>query len=527
MPMTNDPQLQKAIASILQRSEKQRDLQKLVGSFVDVGILPQLLNDNSQIIYGRRGTGKTHLLSVLVSELKKDPQKTVIYIDARTLGSTSQFSDRSVGIKQRCLALFRDVLGEVHNALLEQIVSYPTEHANQVLDELDKLATIITEPIATQVTTRVEDRTLNKTDSSGTAEVSASPTTLGAKLSYQSGESAERETRTVADLSHEEKIVFPALGTLLASILEKSKTVLFILLDEWSSIPSDIQPYLAEFLRRSFLPKANVVVKIASLEYRSNFAERTGPRGDIVGFEVGSDISTALDLDDYYVYDRNPAQVTDAFSDMLYRHVRGELPVDYLKNFYGITDQDKFVASLFTNVATFQELVRASEGVARDLINIFSQAFFATQRKGVEKIDKRAILEAARQWFEQDKAQNLGEDLTRVLERIVEEVIGHRKARSFMLPRELEKEDVIQKLFDARVVHLVLRGYADKDNPGVRYNIYTLDYGTYVDLLATSKAPDLGFQDKSPADDGEFLVPFDDKRSIRRIVLKREILKGQ
>jgi hypothetical protein len=268
-------------------------------------------------------------------------------------------------------------------------------------------------------------------------------------------------------------------------------------------------------------------VKIASLEYRSNFAERTGPRGDIVGFEVGSDISTALDLDDYYVYDRNPAQVTNAFADMLYRHVRGELPPEYLKNFYGITDQDKFVASLFTNVATFQELVRASEGVARDLINIFSQAFFATQRKGIEKIDKRAILEAARQWFEQDKAQNLGDDLTRVLERIVEEVIGHRKARSFMLPRELEKEDVIQKLFDARVVHLVLRGYADKDNPGVRYNIYTLDYGTYVDLLSTSKAPDLGFQDKTPAEDGEFLVPFDDKRSIRRIVLKREILKGQ
>jgi hypothetical protein len=327
-------------------------------------------------------------------------------------------------------------------------------------------------------------------------------------------------------MSQEEKIVFPALGTLLAGILSKSKASLFVILDEWSSIPSDIQPYLAEFLKRSFLPKANVVVKIASLEYRSNFAERTGPRGDIVGFEVGSDISTALDLDDYYVYDRNPDQVTNAFADMLYRHVRGELPPDYLKSFYGVTDENKFVAVLFTNVATFQELVRASEGVARDLINIFSQAFFATQRKGIEKIDKRAILEAARQWFEQDKAQNLGDDLTRVLERIVEEVIGHRKARSFMLPRELEKEDVIQKLFDARVVHLVLRGYADKDNPGVRYNIYTLDYGTYVDLLATSKAPELGFQEKN-AEEGEFLVPFDDKRSIRRIVLKREILKGQ
>ena len=34
-------------------------------------------------------------------------------------------------------------------------------------------------------------------------------------------------------------------------------------------------------------------------------------------------------------------------------------------------------------------------------------------------------------------------------------------------------------------------GHADKDNPGIRYNIYTLDYGTYVDLIGTSKEPQL------------------------------------
>jgi hypothetical protein len=33
------------------------------------------------------------------------------------------------------------------------------------------------------------------------------------------------------------------------------------------------------------------------------------------------------------------------------------------------------------------------------------------------------------------------------------------------------------------------RGYADKDNPGVKYNIYTLDCGTYVDLIGTVKQP--------------------------------------
>ena len=68
------------------------------------------------------------------------------------------------------------------------------------------------------------------------------------------------------------------------------------------------------------------------------------------------------------------------------------------------------------------------------------------------------------------------------------------------------------------------RGYADKDRPGVRYNIYTLDYGTYVDLMNTSKRPDLGFSVETSGDPSDFIVPFDDKRSIRRIVLTKDIL---
>ena len=110
-----------------------------------------------------------------------------------------------------------------------------------------------------------------------------------------------------------------------------------------------------------------------------------------------------------------------------------------------------------------------------------------------------------------------------ILRRIVDEVIGHRRARSFLLPRALEKHPMIQRLFDARVIHHMQRGYADKDNPGVRYNIYTLDYGTYVDLIGTSKQPQLTLDDMA-IDQTDIVVPFDDKRSIRRIVLTEQIL---
>ena len=70
------------------------------------------------------------------------------------------------------------------------------------------------------------------------------------------------------------------------------------------------------------------------------------------------------------------------------------------------------------------------------------------------------------------------------------------------------------------------RGYADKDHPGIRYDIYSLDYGTYVDLLNTSKQPAIDLLIGPPEEEAEegFVVPFDDKRSIRRIVLTNRVL---
>ncbi len=98
-----------------------------------------------------------------------------------------------------------------------------------------------------------------------------------------------------------------------------------------------------------------------------------------------------------------------------------------------------------------------------------------------------------------------------------------------MLAREHSTSNaMIQSLFDLRLIHLISRGYSDKENPGLRYNIYSLDYGSYVDLKRTKSEPDdfvdLGELDKTETRDR--VVPFADKRSIRRIILEPSIFEG-
>ncbi|WP_437561286.1 ORC-CDC6 family AAA ATPase [Sorangium sp. So ce542] len=525
--MLQDPKIVAAVSKIIQRSERQEDLDRILSTYVDVGLLPQLDNYNHQVLYGRRGTGKTHVMKVLASRLQAQPGTTVLYIDCRTLGSTEQFLDATVPLSARCLALFRDILLAIYNVLLESIVERAPAQWEPAIKELDGMASLVSEPVTFLRPERVtaENSLATSNDVTIGAKIAVLPkpsiaTEASSKDSVS--ESTKRSTQYAAHTS--EKIVFPELQRSLAKILKLGETRLSLLIDEWSSLPVEVQPYLAELLKRGVLPLNAVTVKIAALEHRCKFAEKDGER--LVGFELGADISTAPDLDDYFVYDRNPQHITDIYADVILRHLEPELPENYLQIKYNIAGGAQLASRLFTERATCSELARAAEGVIRDLINIFTRAVFHSQRRGRDSIDKKAILDSARQWFEQDKAQSLDEDLQQALRSIVDEVIGRRRARSFLLPRELEKHPVLQRLFDARVLHHMQRGYADKDRPGVRYNIYTIDYGAYVDLIGTSKEPQLNLIE-SEEDDADVVVPFDDKRSIRRIVLDKKVLESR
>lgn len=71
-------------------------------------------------------------------------------------------------------------------------------------------------------------------------------------------------------------------------------------------------------------------------------------------------------------------------------------------------------------------------------------------------------------------------------------------------------------------MHVIKRSISGQEEPGVRYDAYKLDYGCYVDLLATTKAPihQLFDTEEDPDELGASIkVPTDDYRAIRRAIL--------
>lgn len=207
--MIKDTKIIQAVSSISQRAERQRDMNKLVSSYVEVGILPQLINNNNQILFGRRGTGKTHILKYFENQIKND-KNTVIYIDCRVLGSSPQFSDTQLSLSHRCSSLFKDILDEIYDGLLNHIAHQPNSKSDLALNALTDLSTSSMSEIQGVKKIMISDITDEAINSKSSLKIGLKD----ASYSQESGSSygTTKQNSAEFNLAEYEKIVFPDLN---------------------------------------------------------------------------------------------------------------------------------------------------------------------------------------------------------------------------------------------------------------------------------------------------------------------------
>lgn len=231
-----------------------------------------------------------------------------------------------------------------------------------------------------------------------------------------------------------------------------------------------------------------------------------------MGIELGADVAT-INLDELMVFGNNHASSLTFFRDLLFQRVNTILPPENR-----IVNSDDLVKSLFTQESCFEELVLAAEGVPRDFFNVLHKAIMLDY---YNRISIPIIRKAARNWFDEDKRGSISAipNTSGLLDWIISDVINTRQARAFML-KSNENDNLINYLYDARILHIIKQNVSSKDTPGMRYNVYSIDYGCYVDLINTARAPKGLFEDEIEDNRTEFInVPRDDYRSIRRAIL--------
>lgn len=489
----------------------------LIKSFVDVGPTYTLLSSNdNQIMFGRRGTGKTHFLAVLCNNIQ---QKGIICvpIDMRMIGSSGGiFSDSNILLSERATRLLSDTLCKIHEVILDYIFEKEIDNATEIAlllnDFVEKATSLSIEGITEEEKSSSNQNLMNSTLTAGLTNKS-----ISANFSLSDGTSSNNTDRLKVSGRKILRIHFGEMTKLLSNIISKlPEKELWVLIDEWSEVPLDLQPYLAELLRRILYPISGITVKIAAIAHRCNFMINEQGTGARIGIELGSDASSVINLDEYMVFDNDRDAAKNFFKTLLHRHAQA---ID--KNSICDAETNLFINDLFTQPSAFDEYVRAVEGVPRDAINIIS---LAAQSALENKISIIHIRKSAQKWFQVNKhaALNSKPEAVILLDKIINEVIGHRKSRGFLISNE-NNHPLIDYLYDMRVIHVLKQGVSARNSIGKKYTLYTLDYGCYVELMSSSSAP-LGLIIES--DENNKLkyieIPKSDYRSVKNSILDFE-----
>jgi hypothetical protein len=464
--------LNQALLRIPRRAENAAR-RTLSATYVAAGSFSALLNSSDhQILYGRRGTGKTHALLHL-GDLLDRTGDVVVYVDLRTIGSAG--GDESAS--ERGTHLLIDTLEELHDGLLSVALERDVSDQTGLLRALDELG-------AAATTVRVVGDVERETTVGDAAESSTSvgvtvTATPGIRAARGDRRSVSTQSRLLSTGVERHQVLFGPLSRALRGIVRSlAPARLWLLLDEWSSVPRDLQPLLADLIRRGVLPVGGITVKIAAIERRSRFTS-VATSGEYVGIEVGSDAASAVDLDEFLVLDNSGPRSRDFFARLFHNHTSVWL-TSMLRD--PPADAAAFVAESFRRNA-FAELTRAAEGVPRDAINI---AALAAQRANDNPIGVADVRHAARDWYLRDKhtAISANPAARAMLRALIDEVVGRRKTRTFVVDQvSAERNGVVEDLHDARLLHRLRRGLADPRRPGALYDGFAIDYGCYVSLL--------------------------------------------
>jgi len=504
--------IKKAILQLSKRAEGY-DPRYLIETFVDLeNLYVSLGTKDHQVIYGRRGTGKTHLLRVL-----KEKSKNCfgIYIDMRTIGSTGGVqNDYSIPLSERANRLILDVLGHIHTEILTYVYSDETADLGRWTIALDNFAKSVTELVVVgekEIATKTEEEYSIHDQTDANIELGANGlvASIGAKAESTEARKAERTVNVKGNEIC--RIHFGRLRQDFKDIcLLLGDKRLLILIDEWSEIPLDIQPALADLIKRTLLPTSGVTVKIAAIEKRSNFLIEAADR---FGIEIGGDIPSTMDLDEYLVFDNSREKSMTFFGSLIVRHIRSIIEESGVKL---TLSYQQIINDIFARADGFQEFVKATEGVPRDAINILTTC---CQLSKEDKITIPDIRLAAKKWYSLGKEATLiNKDARKLLRWIIDDVISHRRARAFLIESDVE-DKLIDLLYDMRLIHIIKKGVSSNDRPGERFTVYAIDYGCYVDLINTAKEP-IGLFEIEEAEEMKYIeVPGNDYRSIRRAIL--------
>ena len=422
--------------------------------YIDVeGHLERLGSKQHQIIFGRRGSGKSCLLVHYKNEAGKNQKILSIYIstdDIKRLG-------------------YPDVLIRI---LLQIMESLPT--SKQKWRKFMLLETNVQNHI------RSLRKLLNQAETRKVQQEEKKETKFSGVGQYKGVSANADRTSSLGTLSEFEENKLDELErhlsdykTSIEQEIQKSKyDACFILLDDFYLIKRDKQPDVLDYIHR-LVRGTEYYLKVATIRHRTDLIRH---EQQTIGVELSQDVEE-INLD---------RTLEDLSSPSEYL---GRI-LNYMAKEVGLEN----VQEKLFNHNSFEELVIASGGVPRDFLTIFVNAVDQANSVGKSQhLTATNIWKAASSFSYQSKLKALRNDvniessmLESVFRDILQFCIQEKKRTCFLISQEEAQKystmhELILQLMDFKLIHVIEPDTSAASGRKGRFEAYTLDFSLFME----------------------------------------------
>ena len=492
-------------------SLKSEDLPAFRPFYVDRALIAQLRNNSNQLIVGRRGTGKTHLLGTFKELIEEEsPSDFVFMISIMDIFPQTppnhDTESRSFSKKRLAKAMFEgfiniyfDKLLEAADARLKSLVKIEKnsklfEEANTILQRLfEVIETGV--PHTTKKTVRKTRRSSTTTSKGNGAAVAASIDNMRAKISASVNAGIRDRTDGFEDQTEDEIAILSMdihrvreLSLKLLDILKIETT--YILIDEWMELdkrtPSDIQPLFAQYLKATFFNSKRFAVKIASVWHETTLYDKDDLQRSR-GIQLTHDIIHDIDLDTAFL--TSPDEIYDFCKTMLFKRLSFTCIALRPLEREGHVD-DLFITEFFDSKENFKAFITASHGIPRDLMDIFHKCAIKMKLDFTTKCISHDLVYQVSRWkYSVDKRKNIDPSSpAQELLRKVNQYMDETGRRTFIVQNGKNgSSSALRKLVDEELIHQIPSSVTPRCIMDT-HKAFQIDFGNFVDWVSTKKS---------------------------------------
>lgn len=421
------------------------------------GHIKRLQRKQNQVIYGRRGSGKSLLL------------KSLKVSDPNTLSITVNLEDfKDISFPDSIIQVLRIVIKKLNTTLKDSYTFWDFKNwvkARRLVKKLSKYLKEIEKRL--NQPDQYDESRRTKSGRKRTGEATGNYGGLGGTVGTEISEEVESMKTLKIDKLNILRNELTDFKELIQNTAEFIGKDIFLILDDFYFIRKNDQPYFADFFHR-VAKNTRLYLKIATIKHRTSLYLHGST---YVGMEITHD-GQSLNLD--YSLENFTALVS--FMNDLLNHVNQKVEVNLNYD------------DIFTDNG-FRFLCLASGGVPRDFFALFIDLGNEILN-GKPSITKPMVIETSienlpnkLEAFKTDSFEEK-EILEHYLQFLRQEVIDNKRWNSFLISNsEILKypqiNQAIKELVDLRLLHIANSNTSSAPSDGLRYSAYLVDTGLF------------------------------------------------